>query len=349
MARRPGRRHLARMTSASPSAALPITLDDVLAARERISRFLAPTPLRRHPLLDAAIPGVTLLVKHENVQPTGSFKVRNGLATITALSEAERARGVVGASTGNHGQGLAWTGRQLGVSVTICVPRGNNPEKNAAMRAWGATVVEEGEDYDASIAVAQRLVEQEGRSLAHSTNNVNVLAGAGTMTLEMHEQLPGGSSGVDDLDTLIIAVGGGSQAVGAVTVARALRPGLEVIGVQAAGAPAVHDSWHAREPRRTERAATFAEGVATRGSYPLTLAPLIDGLADFITVTDAEIADAVRVILSATHHLVEGAGAMGFAAARKLAPGLQGKRVGIIFCGANLDTTVLRRILNHEL
>ncbi|HEX5973162.1 MAG TPA: threonine/serine dehydratase [Gemmatimonadaceae bacterium] len=337
------------MTVLPASPAMPITLDDVLAARDRISRFLTPTPLRHHPLLDLAVPGITLLVKHENVQPTGSFKVRNGLATITALSEAERQRGVVGASTGNHGQGLAWAGRQLGVPVTICVPRGNNPEKNAAMRAWGATVVEEGEDYDASIAVAQRLVEAEGRTLAHSTNNVNVLAGAGTMTLEIHEQLSAAPDAVADLDTLIIAIGGGSQAVGALAVVRSLRPELEVIGVQAAGAPAVHDSWHAREPRRTERAATFAEGVATRASYPLTLAPLVDGLADFITVTDAEIADAVRVILAATHHLVEGAGAMGFAAARTLAPRLQGKRVGIIFCGANMDTAVLRRILNREL
>jgi threonine dehydratase len=333
------------MPAASASPAAPITLDDVLAARERISRFIAPTPLRHHPPLDAAIPGVTLLVKHENLQPTGSFKVRNGLATITALSSTERARGVVGATTGNHGLGLAFAGRQLGVPVTICVPQGNNPEKNAALRAWGATVVEEGADYDAAVAVAQRLVESEGRTLAHSTNNVNVLAGAGTMTLEIHEQL--GDS--ESLDSLIIAIGGGSQAVGALTVARALRPDLEVIGVQAAGAPAVHDSWHAREPRTTGRAATFAEGVATRSSYPLTFQALVGGLADFITVTDAEIADSVRTILSATHHLVEGAGAMGFAAARRLALRLQGKRVGIIFCGANLDTAVLRRILNREL
>jgi threonine dehydratase len=339
-------RHLPGMTALPVSSATPITLDDVLAARERISRFIAPTPLRDHPSLDAVIPGVTLLVKHENMQPTGSFKVRNGLATITALTEAERARGVVGASTGNHGQGLAYAGRQLGVPVTICVPEGNNPEKNAAMRAWGATVVEEGADYDAAIAVAQRLVEQEGRTLAHSTNNVNVLAGAGTMTLEIHEQLEGLG---ESLDTLILAIGGGSQAVGALTVARALRPELEVIGVQAAGAPAVHDSWHARQPVRTERAATFAEGVATRASYPLTLQPLIEGLAGFITVTDAEIADAVRAILVTTHQLVEGAGAMGLAAARKLAPRLQDKRVGIVFCGANLDTAVLRRILNREL
>lgn len=320
----------------------PITLDDVRAARDRLAPYLTPTPLHRHPPLDAAVPGVSLFVKHENVQPTGSFKVRNGLATITALGAAERAAGVVGATTGNHGLGLAYAGRQLGVPVTICVPRGNNPEKNAALRAWGARVVEEGTDYDEAVAVAQRLVEAEGRTLAHSTNNPQVLAGAGTMSLEIIEQAP-------ELDTLIVAIGGGSQAVGAITVGRALRPGLRVIGVQAAGAAAAHDGWHARAPRRTERAATFAEGVATRSTYELTFPTLLDGLAGFLTVTDAEIADAVRLILSTTHHLVEGAGAMGVAAARRLAPMLQGQRVGVIFCGGNMDSAVLRRILNGEM
>jgi threonine dehydratase len=320
----------------------PITIDDVRAARERLAPYLTPTPLRHYPVLDAAIPGVALLVKHENMQPTGSFKVRNGLATMTALDSPQRSAGVVGATTGNHGLGLAFAGRQLGVPVTICVPRGNNPEKNAALRAWGAQVIEEGADYDEAVAVAQRVVEREGRTLAHSTNNPNVLAGAGTMSLEIMEQ-------VDALDTLLIAVGGGSQAVGAITVARAMRPGLRVIGVQAAGAAAAHDGWHAKAPRRTDRAATFAEGVATRSTYELTFPSLVAGLADFITVTDAEIADAVRLILSSTHHLVEGAGAIGVAAARKLAADLQGQRVGVIFCGANLDSAVLRRILNREL
>jgi threonine dehydratase len=320
----------------------PISIADVRAARERLAPYLSPTPLRTYPQLDLAVPGLSLFVKHENMQPTGSFKVRNGVATVTALDAAQRAAGVVGATTGNHGLGLSFAGRQLGVPVTICVPVGNNPEKNAALRAWGARVVEEGRDYDEAVAVASRLVETEGRTLAHSTNNPNVLAGAGTMSLEILEQ-------VAELDVLLIAIGGGSQAVGAITVARALRPGLRVIGVQAAGAPAVHDGWHARAPRRTERAATFAEGVATRSTYDLTFDSLLDGLAGFITVTDAEIADAVRLILSTTHHLVEGAGAMGVAAARKLAPELQGQRVGVIFCGGNMDSAVLRKILNGEM
>jgi threonine dehydratase len=320
----------------------PITIEDVRAARERLAPYLAPTPLRAYPQLDEAVPGLSLFVKHENMQPTGSFKVRNGVASVTALDAAQRAAGIVGATTGNHGLGLSFAGRQLGVPVTICVPVGNNPEKNAALRAWGARVVEEGRDYDEAVAVAGRIVESEGRTLAHSTNNPNVLAGAGTMSLEILEQ-------ISELDVLLIAIGGGSQAVGAITVARALRPGLRVIGVQAAGAPAVHDSWHARAPRRTERADTFAEGVATRSTYDLTFQALLDGLAGFITVTDAEIAEAVRLILSTTHHLVEGAGAMGIAAARKLAPELQSQRVGVIFCGGNMDSAVLRRILNREM
>ena len=320
----------------------PITIDDVHAARRRLAPYLEPTPLRDYPQLDAAVPGLSIVVKHENVQPTGSFKVRNGLATVTALGAGQRAAGIVGATTGNHGLGLAFAGRRLGVPVTICVPRGNNPEKNAALRAWGARVVEEGADYDEAVAVAQRLVDGEGLTLAHSTNNPNVLAGAGTMSLELLEQ-------TSELDVLLIAIGGGSQAVGAITVARALRPALRVIGVQAAGASAAHDGWHAKAPRRTECAATFAEGVATRTTYDLTFPTLLDGLAGFVTVTEAEIADAVRLTLSSTHHLVEGAGAMGVAAARKLARDLQGQRVGVIFCGGNMDSAVLRRILNREL
>ena len=320
----------------------PITFADVQAARSRLAPYLTATPFRTYPTLDAAVPGARLWVKHENMQPTGSFKVRNGLATITALDAAQRARGVVGASTGNHGLGLAYAGQQLGVAVTICVPVGNNQEKNAAMRAWGATVVEEGADYDQATDVARQLEARDGLTLAHSTNSPHVLAGAGTMTLEILEQC-------HDLDVQLIAVGGGSQAVGAITVARELSPELRIIGIQAAGAAAAHDSWHAREPRTTTRADTFAEGVATRSSYQLTFPTLLAGLADFVTVTDSEIADAVRLILSSTHQLVEGAGAIGLAGAVKLSSQLQGKSVGVVFCGANMDSGVLRRILNREL
>lgn len=321
----------------------PITLDDVEAARERIAPFLDPTPFRAYPRLAERVGrGIELFVKHENHQPTNSFKIRNGLSFMTALDAGERRRGVVAASTGNHGQGIAYGGQRLGVGVTICVPAGNNPDKNAAMRALGATVVEEGRDYDDAVGVMQRIAGGEGRVIAHSTNDPRVVAGAGTMMLEILEQEP-------DIDALVIATGGGSQAVGAMTVARALAPSLEVYGVQAAGASAIHDSWHAHTRLTTPRSDTFAEGVATRTTYDLTFPALQEGLAGFVTVTDAEIAESLRAIVAETHNLVEGAGAMGLAALPKLADRLAGKRVGIIFCGGNLDSALLRRILAREL
>lgn len=321
----------------------PITIEDVERARERLAPYLTPTPLRHYPLLDALLPkGTSLLIKHENYQPTCSFKVRNGLSVITALSQEERDRGVVAASTGNHGQGVAYASHLLGVNATICVPAGNNPEKNAAMRGWGATVVEQGKDYDESVDTMLRLAREKGLVVSHSTNDPNVLAGAATMSLEMLEQSGG-------LDAIVIAVGGGSQSVGALTVARSMAPDIEVYGVQCAGAPAIHDSWHAKRPMQTARADTFAEGVATRRPYELTYRTLLEGLAGFVTVTDAELADAIRTILKLTHNLVEGAGALGVAGSLKLGDQLRGKRVGVVFSGANLDTAVLRRILNREM
>src|SRR3954468_1447605 len=235
------------------AAAWPITFDDVVATRERLEPYLTPTPLRHYPLLDEhAGGGISLLIKHENHQPTGSFKVRNGLSVITALHADERTRGVVAASTGNHGQGIAYAASLLGARATICVPVGNNPEKNAAMRSWGATVVEEGRDYDESVGVMLRLAREQGAEVAHSTNDPRVLSGAATITMEMLEQSGG-------LDAMVVAIGGGSQCVGALTVARQLAPAMPVYGVQAAGAPAIHDSWHARRPVTTARADTFAE------------------------------------------------------------------------------------------
>jgi threonine dehydratase len=336
----------AKAEAAFPNAmapAWPITFDDVLDTRARLAPYLTPTPLRQYPLIDELMGGgTTVFVKHENHQPTGSFKVRNGLSFMTGLTPGERARGVVAASTGNYGQGIAYAASLLGARATICVPAGNNPEKNAAMRSWGATVIERGRDYDESVEVMLELAREEGAVVAHSTNDPRVVTGAATLSLEMLEQSGG-------LDAIVMAVGGGSQSVGALTVTRERAPKLKVYGAQAAGAPAIHDSWHARSRVTTERANTFAEGVATRQPYELTFATLCEGLAGFITVTDAELAETIRLILKLTHNLVEGAGAVGLAAALKLREELKGMRVGVVFSGGNLDSAVLQPIVRGEL
>ena len=321
----------------------PVDLDAITAARDRIREFVPVSPLRTYPLLDAEVGhGIRVSVKHENFNPTGAFKVRNAFSLVTALRDDEKRRGIVAATRGNHGLGLAYAGQTFGVPVTICVPVGNNPEKNAAVRALGARLIEQGRDYDESLAVADAIARDEGAQLAHSTNNVHIIAGAGTMSLEIAEQDP-------SLDALVIAVGGGSQAVGAMTVMRALRPHVRVYAVQASGASAGHASWHARTRQVTDSADTFADGLATRSTYELTFPALLDGLADFITVSDAEIGEAVRMYLRTTHSLVEGAGATGLAGLMALRDRLAGQRVGVIASGGNIDEQTLRRVMNHDL
>ena len=184
-------RYKPSMTTARYSVAVtwPITWDDIVAARRRIATHLQPTPVRHYAELDAEVGhGIRVLVKHENHLPTNAFKARNAVSFMTALEPAQRTHGVVAATRGNHGAGLAWAGAQLGIPVVICVPHGNNPEKNAAMRGHGAEVIEAGRDYDEAVEVAKRLVLDRGLVLAHSTNDANVIAGAGTLGAELCEQ-----------------------------------------------------------------------------------------------------------------------------------------------------------------
>lgn len=324
-------------------SAFPITIADVLHARDRIRERLPVTPLRNYPPLDEAVGyGISVWVKHDNHQPTQAFKVRNALSALTSLSPEQRKRGVVAATRGNHGLGLAWAGQLLGIPVVICVPRGNNAEKNEGIRGFGAELIEDGQDYDAAVAVADALVKARGLELIHSTNHPQVVAGAGTMALEMLEQHP-------TLDTMVLAVGGGSQAVGALAVARSLRPGLQIYGVQAAGASAIHDSWHKGAPVQGAVANTFADGLATRGVYQLTFEALREGLEGFVKVSEGELAEAIRVLLRTTHNLAEGAGAAGLAGLFALRESLAGKQVGISLCGSNIDQETLRRVVAREL
>jgi threonine dehydratase len=323
--------------------AWPVTIDDVLRARRRIRPYIARTPLHRYAALDEAVGnGITVWVKHENHNPTNSFKARNALSTMTAMPGADRARGVVAATRGNHGLGVAWAGSLLGAPVTICVPRGNNPEKNEGMRGLGAILVEEGKDYDESLEIALGLVRDRGLTMVHSTNDRDVIAGAATLTWEILEERP-------EIEALVVAVGGGSQAVGAMTVARAVRPGLPVYAVQAERARATHDSWRAGHPVAGTSADTFADGLATRNAYDMTFPALREGLAGFVLVTESEMGEAVRLLLRTTHNLAEGAGAAGLAGLIRLRGELSGKNAGVILSGGNMDRETLRRVISGEI
>src|ERR1019366_8930721 len=257
---------------------------------------------------------------------------------VTALSTEARAKGVIGASTGNHGLGLAYAGRLLGVRVVICVPLNNNPEKNTAIRALGAELVESGATYDESATECARICEERGMTLVHSTNNRDVIAGAGTMTVEILEQRA-------DLDALVIATGGGSQAVGALVVAAARKPSKTLCEVGAAGAPAQYESWKAGKVLSGLPVKTMAEGVATGSAYEMTFESLKSGLAEFVTVSEEEIYQGIRDLIRVTHNIAEGAAAAGLAGLRKLAPRLAGQHVGIVLCGGNLANETLRRAI----
>ncbi|MBV8757631.1 MAG: threonine/serine dehydratase [Deltaproteobacteria bacterium] len=321
----------------------PITWDDVVAARRRIAPYLQPTPLRHYAPLDEAVGlGIRVLVKHENHLPTNAFKARNAIAFMTALEPAQKTRGVVAATRGNHGAGLAWAGAELGVPVVICVPHGNNPEKNAAMRGYGAELIEAGRDYDEAVEVAKRVVLDRGMMLAHSTNDATIIAGAATLGAELCEQAP-------ELDAIVVAVGGGSQAVGSLVAARALRPDVRVYGVQAANAAAIHDSWHAKTRLTRDSAQTFADGLATRATYDLTWPALLEGLTGFVKVPESLIAEAIRVLMRTTHNLAEGAGAAGLAGLLALREELAGKTVAIVLSGSNIDEATLRRVITGDL
>lgn len=314
----------------------PPTLDDVRAARERIAAHIRPTPLMRHPLLDAEIER-EVWVKHENHNPTGAFKVRGGLNLVALLSSEERRRGVMTASTGNHGQSIALACRIHGVACTVFVPDGNNPEKNAAMRAYGAELVEHGRDFDEARELCEARSAASGARYVHSANEPLLLAGVGTYALEVFESLP-------DAGVIFVAIGGGSGACGLITVRNVLGSKAKIIGVGAANADAVYRSWRGPERVVGTSAATFAEGVATRVTFDLTFDLLKKYLDDFVLLNEEELAEGVRMALRTTHNLAEGAGAASLIAARKHTAACEGPVVAIM-SGGNIDTRTLNRLI----
>lgn len=314
-----------------------ISLEGVYAARKRIADFLKPTPLLRHPLLDEAL-GVPLWVKHENHLPTGAFKIRGGYNYMAQLDDDERKTGVISATRGNHGQSIALAARDFGVRAVIAVPEGNNPEKNAAIQAFGAELVIHGKDYDAAREYCGELMAKEGLRYIHSGNEPDLIHGVGTYSLEILEDLP-------NIDTILIPIGGGSAICGAITVFRALMPDVKIIGVQAANADCVYQSWKAGHAVETESANTFADGLATRVTMALPLSIILDEVDDIITVSEDEIRSAAKLTITTTHNLVEGAAAATIAAVRKERDALQGRTVATVLSGGNIDQATLRWVM----
>lgn len=309
---------------------------DVLAARRRLRPHLEPTPLRHYASLSALI-GAEIWVKHENFQPTGAFKVRGGINLVSQLSDDERKRGVIAASTGNHGQSIAYAARLFGVRAIICAPAEANRLKVASMEELGAEVVLHGERYDDARVHCEQLARAHGYRYVHSGDEPLLIAGVATGTLEVLEAQP-------ELDVIIVPIGGGSGAAGACLVAKAVAPRLQVIGVQSQEAPAAYQSWRRGELMEAPNL-TVAEGLATATAFALPQQILREQLTDFVVVGDAEISRAIPLMVEKTRTLVEAAGAAPLAAALALKDRLAGRRVALICSGANITPEQLRETL----
>ena len=312
------------------------TLQDVLAAQRRLRSLLARTPLHSYPALDQLI-GAEVFVKHENYQPVGAFKVRGGLNLISQLTPDERARGVITASTGNHGQSVAYAARHFGVKARIVVPEGANPGKVAAMEGMGAELIFHGARFDQARLHCEELARQHGYRYIHSGDEPHLIAGVATETLEMLEDQP-------RLDVLFVPIGGGSGAAGACIVAKAVNAALRVIGVQSEASPAAYECW--RQKRMVEAPnKTIHEGLSTGTGFLLPQTILWQHLDDFVLLPDVAISQAMVWMIERAHCLAEGAGSAPLAAAYSLRAELAGKKVGLICSGGNCSLAQLKLAL----
>lgn len=309
---------------------------DVLDAARQIRPYLEPTPLRRYPSLDRLV-GAEVHVKHENHNPTGAFKVRGGVNLVSRLSDDERRRGVIAASTGNHGQSVAFAARLFGVPAIICAPANANPVKVEAMQDLGAEVVLHGERYDDARRHAEDVARQHGYRYIHSGDEPLLIAGVGTHTLEVLQEQP-------HVDTVIVPIGGGSGAAGAAVAAKAINKNVRVIGVQSDAAQAAYLSWRSGELQESPNG-TRAEGLSTATPFALPQRIMRRLLDDFVLVSDDEIDAATAVMIEKTRTLVEAAGAAALAAALKLRDSLRGHTVALICSGGNISPAQLKALL----
>lgn len=312
------------------------TIQDIFRARRHVYKHLKPTPLHHYPGLSKLI-GADVWVKHENHQPIGAFKVRGGLNLAAQLLKSNRKSGLYTASTGNHGQSIAFAARVSGADATIAVPEDANPSKVEAMKNLGATVVKHGDDFDAAREWVTELAEEEAGLFVGPTDEA-LIEGVGTYGLEIMEELPG-------VDTIFVPVGAGSGVCGTSIAAKSINPKVEVIGVQSAQAPAMQKSWASGE-LITDKMNTFAEGIATRVPFVNTQQIMRHYLDDFILVDDELIMEAIVHFLNYTHNLAEGAGACALAGAIQERSRIAGQKVVLVLSGGNLSIEKLQIALS---
>jgi len=312
------------------------TFADVLQARQVVYRYLNRTPLHHYPGLSELV-GAEVRLKHENHHALGAFKVRGGVNLMEQLTAEERRKGVITASTGNHGQSIAYAARLFDTKAVIVLPENSNPSKVASMLSLGAELVHHGKTFDESRDHCAKLAREYGYRCVHPANEQLLIAGVATCTLEILEEFP-------QVDCIFVPLGGGSGAAGACIVAKTLNPAIKVIAVQSQEAPAAYRSW--KEQRLVEEEiSTFAEGLATGSAYELTQRILWDLLDDFILVSDLEIKESVVHLIEKAHTLAEGAGAAALAGTIKMRDQLEGKRVVAVLSGGNISVPQLKEVL----
>jgi len=315
------------------------SLTDIEAATATVHAVLAPTPQISWPLLSQRA-GAEVWVKHENHTPIGAFKVRGGLVYLAKLKRAEpKVAGIISATRGNHGQSLAFAAKRLGLKATLVVPYGNSVEKNAAMRAFGAELIEHGNDFDEAYAHARERAAARKLHMVLAFHPWLVL-GVASYALELFRAVP-------DLDTVYVPIGQGSGICGTLAVRDGLNLRTRVVGVVAANAPAYALSLARGAPVATDSAATIADGVACRIPDPHAFELIRSGADRIVTVSEAEIRAAMRHYFTDTHNLAEGAGAAPLAALLQERERMRGKKVGLILSGGNVDRDVFASVLGR--
>lgn len=315
------------------------TLPDIFEAKNRIAPYIVRTPLHRHLGLDKLL-GAEIYVKHENYQKLGAFKVRGGINLLSQMPQADLNRGISTASSGNHGQSIAYAANLFGAKAIIGVPEGANPGKVESMRNLGAQIIFNGAHFDQTRSYIEGLSGEKGYRYVHPVNEPSLIAGVGTYSLEIIEDLP-------QVDVIVVPIGGGSGASGACIVSKTINPHIAVIGIQAARAPAAYLSWRSGRIEESPMKTT-AEGLATGMGYELTQGIIRDLLDDFVLVSDEEMNRAMVLHFEHTRTLTEHAGAASLAGALKIRERLKSKRVVLVVSGGNPSMQHIHEALDQS-